>query len=319
MNMACLRNHTAPKDRQKCPEQSTSPSSTSTSPRTLYETHGLCSAHFRNALQDAATRLNALTGSDLSIAVTPYDIRGGHYPDFRHLRKTQTPVSENSIDAILITGGAPGVYEIDERHWMRKLAMFPQTVFREYPAVRIMGTCFGHQLIGHALVDSGAGDVYVEKCPLGREVGIHTVQLNREFIDAFPLALGGLPDGLLKIQLFHGDRVMVKGTVSGNTPETATVSLPPPWMNIGSTPICLIQGMYYPGRVLSVQGHYELDRSGCKRCVWSLRRCWAGRTRSWGCFWSRSGLIMGGVMIQGRLLWPWFAFWLENREIKVLN
>ncbi|KEY76479.1 hypothetical protein BA78_8084 [Aspergillus fumigatus] len=127
-------------------------------PRSLYETHGLCSAHFRHALQDAATRFNALTpGSDIRIAVTPYDIRGGHYPDFRHLRKTQTPLSEHSIDAILITGGAPGVYEIDKRPWMQTLAKFLQTVFREYPAVRIMGTCFGHQLIGHALVDSRGG------------------------------------------------------------------------------------------------------------------------------------------------------------------
>ncbi|KAF7175047.1 hypothetical protein CNMCM7691_005515 [Aspergillus felis] len=232
-------------------------------PRTLYETHGLCSAHFRSALQDAAIRLNAISpGSDVSIAVTPYDIRGGHYPDFRHLRKTQTPLSEHSIDAILITGGAPGVYEIDKRPWMQKLAKFLQTVFHEYPAVRIMGTCFGHQLIGHALVDSGAGDVYVEKCPLGREVGIHTVQLNKDFVDAFPLALGGLPNGQLKIQMFHGDRVMVKGENEGVLPETAAVSLPAPWVNIGSTPICPIQGMYYPGRVLSVQGHYELDACG---------------------------------------------------------
>ncbi|KAH1490163.1 hypothetical protein LV164_005346 [Aspergillus fumigatus] len=232
-------------------------------PRSLYETHGLCSAHFRHALQDAATRFNALTpGSDIRIAVTPYDIRGGHYPDFRHLRKTQTPLSEHSIDAILITGGAPGVYEIDKRPWMQTLAKFLQTVFREYPAVRIMGTCFGHQLIGHALVDSGAGDVYVEKCPLGREVGIHTVQLNRDFVDAFPLALGHLPNGQLKIQMFHGDRVMVKGGTEGVLPETAAVSLPAPWVNIGSTPLCPIQGMYYPGRVLSVQGHYELDACG---------------------------------------------------------
>ncbi|KAH2140748.1 hypothetical protein KXW34_004934 [Aspergillus fumigatus] len=232
-------------------------------PRSLYETHGLCSAHFRHALQDAATRFNALTpGSDIRIAVTPYDIRGGHYPDFRHLRKTQTPLSEHSIDAILITGGAPGVYEIDKRPWMQTLAKFLQTVFREYPAVRIMGTCFGHQLIGNALVDSGAGDVYVEKCPLGREVGIHTVQLNRDFVDAFPLALGHLPNGQLKIQMFHGDRVMVKGGTEGVLPETAAVSLPAPWVNIGSTPLCPIQGMYYPGRVLSVQGHYELDACG---------------------------------------------------------
>ncbi|KAF7114769.1 hypothetical protein CNMCM5793_000308 [Aspergillus hiratsukae] len=218
-------------------------------PRTLYETHGLCSAHFRNALQDAATRLNALTGTDLSIAVTPYDIRGGHYPDSRHLRKTkaQSPLSETSIDAILITGGALGVYEIEGKPWMRKLAKLLQT------------------LIGHTLVDSGAGDVYVEKCPLGREVGIHTVQLKREFVDAFPLALGNLPDGQLKIQMFHGDRVMVKGTGSGVLPETAAVALPSPWMNIGSTPICPIQGMYYPGRVLSVQGHYELDAFGMQK------------------------------------------------------
>jgi GMP synthase-like glutamine amidotransferase len=95
-------------------------------------------------------------------------------------------------------------------------------------------------------------------------VGIHTVQLNREFVDAFPLALGNLPDGQLKIQMFHGDRVMVKGG-EGVLPETAAVVLPSPWMNIGSTPICPIQGMYYPGRVLSVQGHYELDAFGMQK------------------------------------------------------
>lgn len=284
-------------------------------PRSLYETHGLCSAHFRHALQDAATRFNALTpGSDIRIAVTPYDIRGGHYPDFRHLRKTQTPLSEHSIDAILITGGAPGVYEIDKRPWMQTLAKFLQTVFREYPAVRIMGTCFGHQLIGHALVDSGAGDVYVEKCPLGREVGIHTVQLNRDFVDAFPLALGHLPNGQLKIQMFHGDRVMVKGGTEGVLPETAAVSLPAPWVNIGSTPLCPIQGMYYPGRCCRCKDTTSWTRAGCRVCVLSLRRCWAGRTRSWGCSWSRWGTItMGDRMIQKRLRWPWFAFWLGNR------
>ncbi|KAJ5323783.1 hypothetical protein N7476_002383 [Penicillium atrosanguineum] len=244
--------------------------------RRLYEARGLCSAHFRDILRETASHLNESTTIDdpISITVTAYDIRGGHYPDFHLLRGSRTqermPVS-NPIDAILITGGSPGVYEMPHSPWMQLLEKFIQTVYRDHTEVRIMGTCFGHQLISHALVrvpEDPVRDVYVEKCPLGREVGIYTVQLEDGFLKHFPSALGHLSQGQLRIQMFHGDRVMAveKGTTVTLT-ESPPVSLPAPWINIGSTPICPIQGLYNPGRVLSVQGHYEMDAFGMQEII----------------------------------------------------
>ncbi|CAL5872449.1 uncharacterized protein PFLUO_LOCUS6713 [Penicillium psychrofluorescens] len=240
--------------------------------RILYEARGLCSAHFRNILQETAGQINEsdlASDNPINISVTPYDIRGGHYPDFRkmrgHLDQIQWPET-SPIDAILITGGAPGVYEMDKSPWMQTLAKFLRTIYDQYPKVRILGTCFGHQLISHVLVHDpkdSVRDVFVEICPLGREVGIYTVQLEDAFIRSFPEALGHLSQGQLRIQMFHGDRVMAveKGQAVTLT-DSPPVSLPAPWINVGSTPICPIQGLYHPGRVLSVQGHYELDAFG---------------------------------------------------------
>lgn len=240
--------------------------------RQLYEARGLCSAHFRAILRETAANLNKTLFSEkeqLDIKITPYDIRGSHYPDLYKLRghvgDNKIPVAF-PVDAVMITGGTPGVYEMERSPWMQELKEFVRTVYAHYPQVRILGTCFGHQLISHAIVRNKKDpvrDVWVEKCPLGREVGIHNVQLTKEFQDAFPAALGGLPDGKLRIQMFHGDRVMAveKGTplMLDNSPP---VCLPAPWINIGSTQICPIQGLYHPGRVLTVQGHYETDAFG---------------------------------------------------------
>lgn len=244
--------------------------------RRLYEARGLSSAHFREILHETASRMNEDHPADpINVKVTPFDIRGGHYPDFDllrgHVEEGQQHVA-NPIDAVLITGGSPGVYEMPHSPWMQILAKFIRKVFDEYPQVRILGTCFGHQLIGHTLLrvpDDPLRDVYVEKCPLGREVGIYTVKMEEAFLKSFPKALGNLPKGQLRIQMFHGDRVMAmdKGSIPSLS-ENPPVSLPAPWTNIGSTPICPIQGLYYPGRVLSVQGHYEMDAFGMKQmCV----------------------------------------------------
>jgi GMP synthase - Glutamine amidotransferase domain len=35
--------------------------------------------------------------------------------------------------------------------------------------------------------------------------------------------------------------------------------LPEPWLNIGSSIKCPIQGLYKPGHVLTLQGHFEFD------------------------------------------------------------
>ncbi|KAA8646825.1 type 1 glutamine amidotransferase [Aspergillus tanneri] len=237
--------------------------------RSLYEARGLCSAHFRHVLQEAAAVLNENTGTSVNISITPYDVRGGHYPEFAKLRSKveDDPCDNCTIDAILITGGSPGVYEIDQSPWMQTLEKFLKTVFQQYPLVRILGTCFGHQMIAHALMRDTKDperDVFVEKCPLGMEVGVHTVRLESDFVRFFPLTLGNLPHNELRIQMFHGDRVLAVPKERSSKLTDASMSLPAPWVNVGSTPACPIQGLYYPQRVLSVQGHYELDAFGVR-------------------------------------------------------
>ncbi|KAJ5995247.1 hypothetical protein N7481_002224 [Penicillium waksmanii] len=213
--------------------------------RGLYEARGLCSAHFRSILRETAAHLNETNPNiidPINITVTPYDIRGGHFPEF-HLMRGSNPPRRISL-----------------------LQKFIRTVYDEHSEVRILGTCFGHQLISHALVrdpEDKVRDVYVEKCPLGREVGIYKVDLNKEFIRSFPSAFAHLPQSQMRIQMFHGDRVMaVEKGAPVSLSDTPPVSLPAPWINVGSTPICPIQGLYNPGRVLSVQGHYEMDAFG---------------------------------------------------------
>lgn len=41
------------------------------------------------------------------------------------------------------------------------------------------------------------------------------------------------------------------------TPNEDT--LPKGWVNVGASKLCGMQGLYYPGRVLTFQGHPEFD------------------------------------------------------------
>ncbi|KAJ5349062.1 uncharacterized protein N7506_002315 [Penicillium brevicompactum] len=49
---------------------------------------------------------------------------------------------------------------------------------------------------------------------------------------------------------------------SSDGTESAGVTgamLPEPWLNVGSSLKCPIQGLYQPDRVLTLQGHFEFD------------------------------------------------------------
>ncbi|GKZ27073.1 hypothetical protein AbraIFM66951_004537 [Aspergillus brasiliensis] len=245
--------------------------------RGLFDARGLYSAQFRKILQAATSRLNAsnlTTDKPIDLFVSAWDIHGESYPPYDRLHRPTAEGAETTsttstgsesgqpIGAILITGSAPGVYEIDQYPWMRRLEEYIKTVFRKYPHVRILGSCFGHQLIAKALLPEGSSadqfEIVVEKCPLGREVGIYAVQADVDFASAFPV-LDRLPRREMRMQMMHGDRVLVYSRREQSSCGNKTVSLPQPWKNVGSTSICPIQGLYYPQRVLTLQGHLELD------------------------------------------------------------
>lgn len=220
-----------------------------------YSARGLYSSQFRNLLHAAASRLNIPASR---INTTAFDVVGGSLPPLQSLRKssraardgidTTNPLAR-PIDGILITGAAAASYEHAKHPWIPPLQSFIQTVFKEYPHVRMFGSCFGHQIIAQALLSS---HVTVEACPRGPEMGLTPIALNPDFARRFPSLSSStaLPvPSEMRLQMIHGDWVSL-------LPDK---NLPEPWVNVGSTELCPLQGLYFPGRVLTFQGHFEFD------------------------------------------------------------
>lgn len=238
----------------------------------VYAQQGLYSSHFRILLQNAAERLNKsgniqLQNGPLAVHVTAFDAVGGTLPPLDCLRTIPRSPGINeghfgAIDAILITGSAQSAY--DPYPWIAQLQSFIQTVHVNYPLVKIFGSCFGHQIIAQALL-SGSGQYapadstfHVEHSVNGYEIGIQPITLDPSFSAYFPPLVSQSP---FCIQLIHGDQVVptTKAKLAAASASAGDVSLPAPWMNIGSSAACPIQGLYNPGRVLSYQGHFEFD------------------------------------------------------------
>lgn len=197
---------------------------------------------FDDLLKRAASRISP----SLHIQSIDYNIQLGEYPP-----------NLLDVDVILITGSAASAY--DDTEWIHELGDYIQDTYANHPCVKIFGSCFGHQLIGHKLL--GKHGVKAEKDPNGHEVGVHQIL----FEEAFRVALQKAPRTALerlqhptsitfpekaRLQFIHGDHVKVP----------SLDALPASWFNIGSTEHCVVQGLYEPGRVFTLQGHFEFDK-----------------------------------------------------------
>jgi GMP synthase-like glutamine amidotransferase len=209
---------------------------------------GTYGAIFHRLLVNAASRVSLA----VEIESTDFDVVQGEYPK-----------NLSDVDVILITGSAASAY--DNVEWVQKLDAYILDVYQNHPRVKMFGSCFGHQLICQTLFkDLG---VSVEKDPNGWELGVQEIR----FTERFNAALSGgfisdkrpaTPDAetsstmedpeslkTLRLQFVHADHVRI--------PPTET--LPSPWMLVGSSKHCAVQGVYEPGRVLTLQGHFEFD------------------------------------------------------------
>jgi GMP synthase-like glutamine amidotransferase len=99
--------------------------------------------------------------------------------------------------------------------------------------------------------------VSVKATSQGHEIGIFPITLNPSLVSRFA-PLDRFSKEHFYVQLIHGDAVI-------STPDTAGPAgtsgelLPEPWHNLGSSEKCPIQGLYKPGHVLTLQGHFEFD------------------------------------------------------------
>ncbi|KAF6839394.1 glutamine amidotransferase-like protein [Colletotrichum plurivorum] len=191
------------------------------------------SAQYIKLLAAAASRLGL---SDAAVTFSTWDVVAGSYPD------------PAAVDAILVTGSIAAAYDTDP--WVLRLGDFLRDVYASHPRVRIFGTCFGHQLIGQVLL--GPHGAVVEKDPNGYEFGVKTIELEPKLVEDFPcirtLGKGNEAAHGLRLQMCHGDHVALPGALPGG------------WTSIGGSAHCRVQGLYEPGRVLTIQPHFECDQ-----------------------------------------------------------
>ncbi|KAK3400356.1 class I glutamine amidotransferase-like protein [Sordaria brevicollis] len=158
------------------------------------------------------------------LSISAYDVVNHHQPsDYPSL---------SEVDAILITGSKHSAFENDP--WILSLTEFVKKAVTEGDngrTVKVIGVCFGHQIVGRALGQT------VERNEKGWEVSVTRVGLTE--------AGKGLFKGAgeeLKIQQMHRDHVV-------GVPEGAQL--------LASTNVCENQGFVIPGKVITVQGHPE--------------------------------------------------------------
>ena len=135
------------------------------------------------------------------------------------------PPVVDAYDAYIITGSKHGVY--DDLPWIVPLMTFIRAAHDA--DVPMVGVCFGHQIIAHALGG------YAAKSNRGWGLGIHRVKL-RDHPDWMPA------DDYIRLIHIHQDQV-----------ET----LPPGAQLIGSNEFCPNAMFVISDSVLCVQGHPE--------------------------------------------------------------
>ncbi|KAL4887631.1 class I glutamine amidotransferase-like protein [Aspergillus karnatakaensis] len=140
----------------------------------------------------------------------------------------QTYPDLEDFDAVLLTGSKHNSFE--DHAWILKLVEFTQKALA-HPRVKLLGICFGHQIIGRAL------GVEVGRNSAGWEIAVCDVDLTQKGREIFGV-------DKLKIQQMHRDIVYTY-------PRDVT--------SLGSSPRCEVQGMYKEGKFITVQGHPEFS------------------------------------------------------------
>ncbi|OCF30868.1 hypothetical protein I316_07501 [Kwoniella heveanensis BCC8398] len=141
------------------------------------------------------------------------------------LEKREYPKDEelDRIDAIVISGSFEDEAHSDTR-WILKLAGYLIKIYDEHPRIRILGICFGLQVIARAF-----GPSRIQQNPKGWEVGSTRVDLT----DIGRKIIWHDGEGEHNMQQIHSDIV---------------TEVPPDFELLGKSEICPVQGIvaFYP-------------------------------------------------------------------------
>ena len=155
---------------------------------------------------------------------------------FRCYENETLPVAQN-FDGFLISGSKYGVYE-DEK-WIKNLMDFVRQCW--LLEVKVVGICFGHQLIAQALGGQ------TEKAKVGWGFGIHSAKITER--QKWMRDVESLPSDFYNLVVIHQDQV---------------VKIPEHFRTIAENDFCPNSMMVADGKMLGIQGHPEFSKAFCK-------------------------------------------------------
>ncbi|KAK4213810.1 class I glutamine amidotransferase-like protein [Rhypophila decipiens] len=174
--------------------------------------YGVFKSMFERAFADSPTRLSSILSLSRHTVVFS-DISS--YP------------SLDEVDAILITGSKHNAFDNDP--WILTLVEYTRKALEQDRKVKVIGVCFGHQIVGRAL------GVHVDRSDNGWEISVTEMRLCEKGKELFG-------KDTLKLQQMHRDQVF---------------SLPATALPLAETSICPNQGFLIPEKAITVQGHPE--------------------------------------------------------------
>jgi GMP synthase-like glutamine amidotransferase len=161
---------------------------------------------------------------------------------FYNVRAGELPTTFDECDAWLITGSKAGVY--DELPWIAPLQQWVRDAYAH--GSRLIGVCFGHQLLAHTLGG------YAARSPKGWGIGVHTTR-----VEHYPVWLN---EDHSHIRLIYSHRDQVE-------------TLPPQARRLASSEFCENAAFFIGQQVMAFQGHPEFTAEYARRLLPRREQC----------------------------------------------